>query len=132
MPKPVKPGDKASITKTFTDDDVRAFAGISLDANPIHLDHDYAAASIFGQRVVHGMLVSSLFSGILGMQLPGEGTIALNISMSWKRPVFIGDEITATVEITNVREDKPIVTTKLTATNAKGEVVIEGEAVVKV
>jgi acyl dehydratase len=132
MPKSVKIGDKASVTKVFTDEDVRRFADISLDANPIHLYDDYAAKSMFGQRVVHGMLVGSLFSGILGMHLPGEGTIALNISMSWKRPVFIGDEITATVEISNVRDDKPIVTTKLSATNAKGEVVIEGEAVVKV
>jgi enoyl-CoA hydratase len=73
-----------------------------------------------------------MFSGILGMDLPGEGTIAMNLSVAFKRPVFVGDEVTATVEVAAVREDKPIVTMKVYATNASGEIVIEGEGTVRV
>jgi enoyl-CoA hydratase len=132
MPKAVNVGDKASRTKVFTAEDVKLFADVSLDHNPIHLDAEYAKQTIFKKPVVHGMLVASMFSGILGMDLPGEGTIAMNLSVAFKRPVFVGDEVTATVEVAAVREDKPIVTMKVYATNASGEIVIEGEGTVRV
>ena len=127
-----KVGDKASLTKVFSDADVRAFSDLSLDKNPLHLDDIFAKESIFGGRIVHGMLVASLFSAILANELPGEGSIYLGQSLSFKAPIFIGDEITAAVEIIKIRPDKPIITLATTATNSEGVVVIEGEAVVKV
>jgi acyl dehydratase len=123
-------GDKVSLAKVFTQEDVERFSELSLDTNPIHLDPDYAKSTTFGRRVVHGMLVASLFSGLLGKKLPGEGSIYLGQSLRFKAPVYPGDEITATVEVTEVRQDKPIVTLQTTCTNAEGKVVIEGEAVV--
>ncbi|NNK32313.1 MAG: MaoC family dehydratase, partial [Xanthomonadales bacterium] len=88
---PLQIGKIASIDHEFTDRDVRAFADVSRDTNPIHLDDAAAAASLFGRRVVHGMLVASLFSGLLGVEMPGEGTIYLGQTLSFKAPVFIGD-----------------------------------------
>lgn len=125
-------GDTASIHKTFTNEEVDQFAKLSLDRNPIHLDEDFAKNTVFGKRIVHGILVASLFSGLLGDKLPGKGTIYLGQKLSFKKPVFIGEEVTASVEITNIREDKPIVTLKTICVNNTNEVVIDGEAVVKV
>ena len=131
MKAELKVGDKASLTKAFLDADVRGFSDLSLDKNPLHLDDSYAEKSIFGRRIVHGMLVASLFSAIIANELPGEGSIYLGQSLSFKAPIYIGDEITATVEIINIRPDKPIITLSTTAINPDGVVVIEGEAVVK-
>ena len=132
MKKDLKVGDKASRSKVFTDDDVKQFAEISTDKNPIHLDEEYARNTIFKQRIVHGMLVGSLFSGILGCDLPGEGTIYLGQTLSFKAPVPLNEEVTATVEVMNVRDDKPIVTFKTTCVDSNGKVVVEGEATVRV
>ena len=126
-----KVGDSASITKRFSSEDVARFAEVSADANPIHLDDAAAAESVFGQRVVHGMLVGSLFSALIGMQLPGKGSIYLGQNLSFKAPVMIDDEITATVEITSIREGKPIMKLRTFAVNAEGTIVIDGGAVVK-
>ena len=83
-----KVGDSDSITKRFSPEDVARFAEVSADANPIHLDDAAAAESVFGQRVVHGMLVGSLFSALIGMQLPGKGSIYLGQNLSFKAPVL--------------------------------------------
>lgn len=132
MNKEIFVGNSASISKTFTIKDVEEFSDLSNDKNPVHLDEEFAKSSIFGQRVVHGMLVASLFSGLLGEKLPGKGTIYLGQTLSFTAPVPIGEEVTATVEIVNIREDKPIITLQTTCTNSSGQIVIEGEAVVKV
>ncbi len=131
MTKVLNVGDKASISKAFTAEEVEQFARLSLDANPLHLDEAAAAESIFGRRVVHGALVSSLFSALLGMKLPGEGTIYLGQKSSFKAPVYLDEEITATVEVTEIREAKGIAKLATTAVNSVGKTVIEGEAVVK-
>lgn len=123
-------GATASRTRTFTSDDVHAFAEVSGDHNPIHLDADYAATTVFERPIAHGMLTASMISQLLGTQLPGLGTIYLSQSMKFKAPVYIGDEITATVEVVNYREDKRIATFSTTCTNQDGKVVLEGEAVV--
>lgn len=123
-------GDKASRTRTITDEDVRLFAQVSGDDNSVHLDEDYAAATIFKRRIAHGMLTTSVISAILGNDLPGLGTIYLSQSVRFKVPVFIGDTITATVELTNYREDKRIATFSTTVVNGDGVLVLEGEAVV--
>jgi acyl dehydratase len=131
MAKALNIGDKASVSKAFTADDVETFARLSLDANPLHLDEAAAADSVFGQRVVHGALVSSLFSALLGTELPGEGTIYLGQTSSFKAPVFLDDEVTATVEVTEVRETRGIAKLRTTAVNSAGKRVIDGEATVK-
>jgi acyl dehydratase len=124
-------GDHTSISHVFTDQDVRQFADISKDNNPIHLDEKAAQESIFGRRVVHGMLVASLFSGLLGAELPGKGTIYLGQTLSFKAPVFLGDRVTATVEITELRTEKSIAKLRTYCVNNKDVTVIDGEAVVK-
>ena len=132
MTKTIKVGDSVSVSKIFTEEEVRQFATISGDTNPIHLDKEFAAASVFGQRIVHGMLTASLFSALLGAKLFGDGTIYLGQSLTFKAPVLIGEEVTASVEIIKIREDKPIVTLRAVCVNQKGQVVIEGESIVKV
>ena len=128
----IKLGEKASITNKFSEDDVRLFAKISTDTNPLHLDEYYAANTIFKTRIVHGVLVGSLFSSIIGTILPGEGSIYLSQTYSFKKPIFINEAVKAEVEVTNIREDKPIITLKTICYNSKGEIAIEGEAVVMI
>lgn len=127
-----KVGDKATLCKAFTEDEVRHFAEISLDDNPIHLNHEYAENTVLKQRVVHGILVASLFSGLMGGKFPGHGTIYLGQSLTFKAPVYIDEEVVASVEIVKVREDKPIITLKTQCVKGDGTIAIEGEAVVKV
>ncbi len=123
-------GASASRTKTFTDEDVRAFAQISGDGNAIHLDDDYAKTSVFGQRIAHGMLTASLISALIGNDFPGTGTIYLSQDLKFKAPVFIGDTVTATVEIVKYRADRRIMTLHTVCAKADRTLVIEGEAVV--
>lgn len=123
-------GATASRSKTFTDEDVRDFARISGDHNPIHLDDAYAAETRFERRLVHGMLTASLISAAIANDLPGEGTIYLSQSLQFKAPVFIGDTVTATVEVVKFRPERRIATLATRCVNQAGTVVIEGEAVV--
>jgi acyl dehydratase len=119
----------ASITRVFTQADVEAFAALTGDANPVHLDAEYAAGTRFGQRIAHGMLAASLFSTIFGTIEPGPGALYLGQDLKFKAPVVPGDQITATVTLENLREDKPIATYSTIATNQRGETVIAGQAV---
>lgn len=125
-------GQSAWLKKTFKSDEVLAFANLSLDKNPIHVDEEYAAHSLYGKRIVHGFFVGSLISAIFGTVLPGEGAIYLHQEMNFRKPVFHGDEITATVTVTKIREDKSILYFDTKCENDRGEVVIEGNAVLKV
>jgi 3-hydroxybutyryl-CoA dehydratase len=124
-------GQKASVQKTFADADLRAFAEVSLDTNPIHLDEEYAKTTIFGRRIVHGILTSGLISAVLANKLPGPGTIYLGQELKFTAPVFLGDTITAECEIAEIREDKHIVKLNTTCYNQDGKVVISGMATVK-
>ena len=124
-------GQFAEITRTFESSDVNQFAKLSGDTNPIHLDAAYAQTSAFGAQIVHGMLVSSLFSTLFGTQLPGEGVVYLGQTLQFRAPVYFGDTITARVELIKVREDKPIGTFSCRCTNQSGDTVIDGEAVLK-
>lgn len=125
----IKIGDSASLTKTFSDEDVRSFAEISGDKNPVHLDDEFAAQTQFKKRLVHGMLTAGLISAVLGTELPGPGSIYLSQSINFRAPVFIGDTITATVTVTKLREGKPIVTLETVCKNQDDVVVLKGEAV---
>lgn len=123
-------GQRASVSKAFSESEIKAFADLSLDHNPVHIDAEYAAQTMFGKQIVHGMLVSSLFSGLLGEKLPGNGTIYLGQNLSFKKPIFIDQNVTASVEVIDVRTDKPIITLKTTCTDDEGQVLVSGEAVV--
>lgn len=124
-------GQKASVQKTFSAADVALFAGVSLDVNPIHMSEAAAKETIFGKRIIHGMLTASLISAVLGIQLPGPGTVYLGQELKFMAPVFLGDDITATVEIVELREDKKIVKLNTTCVNQDGKTVISGLATVK-
>lgn len=123
-------GDAAEMTRTVTDADVRAFADLTGDHNPVHLDEEYAAATRFGRRIAHGMLGASLISAVLANELPGRGTVYLSQTLRFTAPVFLGDTVTARVVVKALREDKPVVTLETFCTNQRGERVVEGEAVV--
>jgi len=123
-------GVSASRSHTVTAEDIELYAKVSGDTNPVHLDDDYAKTTPFGQRIAHGMYGVGLISAILGNDLPGVGTIYLGQDIKFKAPVFIGDTLTATVELIKYREDKRIATFSTTVTKQDGTVVIEGEAVV--
>ena len=125
-------GQTASLKKTFGSDEVKAFAELSLDKNPIHLDEAYAEQTIFGNRIVHGFLVGSLISAVFGTQLPGEGAIYLHQEMNFRKPVYHGEEITATVTVTNIRKEKSILYFDTKCQNGRGEIVIDGKAVLKI
>lgn len=123
-------GDKASRKRTFTNADVHQFADLSGDHNPVHLDAEFAAGTQFKAQIAHGMLVGSLFTGILGEELPGPGSIYMSQNLSFKAPVYLGQEVTATVEITNIRDGKGIVSLDTTVTDQDGKVLVKGDAVI--
>jgi acyl dehydratase len=127
----MKIGDKALLKRAFCEQDVRLFAELCGDDNPVHLDLEYAESTLFGQRIVHGMLVSSLITGVIGGKLPGHGCIYLGQTLSFKAPVYLDELIEALVEVIHIREDKPIATLSTICRKADGTIVIEGEAVVK-
>lgn len=126
----LKIGDTFSSTKQITDAEVRAFAELVNDHNPIHLDDEYAKTTRFGKRIAHGMLSGSLISGVLGYQLSERKVLYLSQTLKFTAPVFIDDTITATATVAGVREDKPIVTLETVCTNQNGETVVKGEAVI--
>lgn len=127
-----KPGDTASLSRTISDDDIRAFAKATGDHNPLHLDEEFAKQTRFGRRVAHGMLSASLISAVIANELPGEGSIYLGQTLRFVAPVFPGDTVTARITVTSIREDKPIIKLETICTNQHDEVVVKGEATVLV
>ncbi len=123
-------GDRAEFTKAVTAHDVLLFAGVSGDHNPVHLDEAYAQTTMFKTRIAHGMLVGSLFSTVLGTQLPGEGTIYLGQELKFLRPVYLDDVITAVVTVSEVMPEKNRVRCETSAVNQHGETVVTGFALV--
>tara|TARA_B100001059_G_scaffold39065_1_gene31611 strand:- start:4257 stop:4655 length:399 start_codon:yes stop_codon:yes gene_type:complete len=128
----VKPeiGQTATIEKMLDKQTVEGFASISEDYNPIHLDENFANTTQFERPIVHGMLASSLISGLLASKVPGAGSIYLGQSLKFLRPIFVGETVTAKVEVISVREDKPISVISTQVLNANGEVAVDGEATV--
>ena len=128
----IKVGDSASISKTITDADIRAFAEVTGDHNPLHLDDDYAAKTRFGRRIAHGMLSASLISAVLANELPGAGSVYLSQTLKFVNPVFPGDTVTARVTVIEIRDNKPIVKLETVCLNQRNENVLQGEATVLV
>ncbi len=125
--KQIKVGTKAYFYKTITEADVCAFAGVTGDYSRIHMDAEFAKTTRFGQRIAHGLLTSSFISTIMGMTLPGSGTIFMDEYVQFKLPVFFGDTITTEVVLTSAVEKRSgwIGEFKGTCTNQRGEVVVE-------
>ncbi|MEW6350237.1 MAG: MaoC family dehydratase [Thermodesulfobacteriota bacterium] len=123
-----KVGDTASTSRTITQEDIERFAELTGDHNPVHLDEEFAKKTRFGRRIAHGMWGASLISALLGTRLPGPGTVYLSQSIKFQAPVYAGDTITATVTVTKIREDKPILTLDTTCTNQDGKMILTGEA----
>lgn len=128
----LKIGDKFSTTKQITDSVVRAFAEFSGDYNPIHLDEEFAKTTRFKRRIAHGMISGALISAVLGYELKDRKIVYLSQTMKFVAPVYIDDAVTVTATVTNIREDKPIVTVETVCTNQNGETVVKGEAAIMV
>lgn len=121
-----EPGQHASFTKTFTDDDVKRFIEITGDSNPLHVDDEFAAGTQFGRRVVHGMLSASIFSTMVGMLLPGTGAIYRSQTIRFLLPVYVGDTVTAHFVVRSVDREKHRLEIDAWIENESGERVIEG------
>lgn len=124
-------GMSAIYAKTITDTDIVMFAGISGDTNPVHINHEYAAATMFKSRIAHGMLSAGFISTVLGTKLPGPGCIYMSQNLKFKAPVRVGDTVIARATITEIVPEKKRVTLKTVCTVGE-TVVIDGEAVVMV
>lgn len=124
-------GATASTVREVTAAMVEAFAEVSGDKNPIHLDEDYAKNTLFGKRIAHGILSASFISSVIANQLPGEGSIYLSQSLKFLAPVYLGDTITTTVTVTGIKPEKKIVFLKTECHNGNNKIVISGEAVIK-
>jgi 3-hydroxybutyryl-CoA dehydratase len=122
-------GDKASVTKTVSESDVYLFAGITGDLNPAHTNEVAMKETKFGGRIAHGMLSAGFISAVLGMKMPGPGTIYLGQSLKFMAPVHIGDTVTATCEVAEIIDNKRL-RIHTTCTTQDGTMVIDGEAMV--
>lgn len=125
-----KVGDSAETTRTIEQADIQAFADVTGDHNPVHVDDTFAKTTRFGRTIAHGMLTASLISAVLATKLPGEGSVYLGQTLQFLAPVFPGDEITARVTVKEIREDKPIITLETICLNQDNKIVISGEATV--
>ena len=126
----IRIGDKFSTTREVTDALIRAFAELSGDHNPIHLDDEFAANTRFGRRIAHGMLSGAFISAVLGYEFQERKIVYLSQTMKFIAPVFIGDTITTTATVTRTREEKGIVILETICTNQNGGVTLKGEAAV--
>jgi len=125
-------GQRATFTKTIGDADVAGFAGITGDFNPLHVDAEFAGRSRFGGRIAHGILTAGLISTVIGMQLPGPGGIYVSQTLTFLKPVRIGDTITAAAEVVSYDAARRRLRLKTTCVNQRDELVLDGEAVVLV
>jgi 3-hydroxybutyryl-CoA dehydratase len=126
----IKVGDVAEVSKTISEYDVYAFAGITGDFNPVHVNDEFAKDSIFKYRIAHGMLTASFISTVLGTKLPAENTIYLSQNLKFTFPVYFGDTITAKVEVIEKIDEKRIIKLRTTVCNQRGTTVVDGDAVV--
>jgi len=126
----LKVGDSAEFSKTISEADVYLYAGVTGDLNPAHINEAYAQNTFFKTRIAHGMLSAGFISAVLGMQLPGPGTIYMRQELSFRAAVRIGDTITARAEVIEINTEKNRVRLKTTCVNQEGTLVLDGEALV--
>lgn len=128
--KEINIGDKSSYSRTVSEADVILFGGVSGDLNPAHFNEEYSKETMFKGRIAHGMLSASYISTVLGMNLPGPGTIYLSQDLKFTSPVKFGDTITATVEVIEKIEEKNRIILETICVNQRGEIVVKGKAMV--
>jgi len=126
----VEVGQRAQRTRVVRERDIELFTELTGDRNPLHYDETAAERSRFGGIIVQGGVTSGLLNAVVAEDLPGPGSVFLHVDWSFRAPVRPGDEITAEVEVTEVRPDKPIAKLRTTITNQEGTVVLDGEALV--
>jgi acyl dehydratase len=132
MTEELKAGDTFSITREVTEDLVKRFAEVSGDFNPIHLDEEFVAKTRFGRRIAHGMLSGAFISAVLGNEFRERRIVYLSQTMKFTAPVFIGDIITVTATVQEIRQPKNIVILSTVCTKQTGEVTLNGEAAVMI
>jgi 3-hydroxybutyryl-CoA dehydratase len=125
-------GERAQISKVISEDDILSFARITGDHNPVHIDPEFASKTRFGGRIAHGILSAGLISAVLGTRLPGPGSIYLSQSLKFVRPIWIGDTLTAEVEVVDWDPVKRIIRLSTRCFNQGDEDVLTGEAVLLV
>ena len=123
-------GDTARRSRQVDARDIALFTELTGDRNPLHYDEALAEGSRFGGIIVQGGVTSGLLNAVVAEDLPGPGSVFLHVDWSFRAPVKPGDEITAEVEVLEVRPDKPIARLRTTITNQEGTVVLDGEALV--
>jgi len=121
-------GASAQISKTIDEAAVAAFAAVSGDTNPMHLSADFARHTRYKRPIAHGMLTATLISAVIGTKLPGPGCIYVSQTLYFRRPVFVGDRITATVTVTAIAADEPLLTLRTQCANQAAHIVLDGEA----
>jgi acyl dehydratase len=121
-------GQTATYSKTLTENDLVLFAAVSGDVNPVHLDAEFAASTIFKERIGHGAWTGSIISAALALELPGPGTIYLGQNLSFRAPVKIGDTVTINLEVTDKKDSKNFVTLSTIAVNQHGKTIAKGSA----
>lgn len=121
-------GQTATYSKTLSERDIILFAEVSGDVNPVHLDPEFAAKSMFGERIAHGAWTGAAISAALALVLPGPGTVYLGQNLTFRNPVKIGDTVTVTLTVTEKRDDKQFVTIDCIAVNQDGKTIAKGPA----
>lgn len=127
----IKIGQTATLSKTFDAKGVSVFAEISGDDNPLHTNEEYAKTTHFGRCIVHGTFYTAILGTVLGTKLPGEGTILVGQNHKFLYPVYVGDTITAKVEVEELKPEKKIIKLALSCVNQDGKAVLEGHAFAK-
>ncbi|MHA2031489.1 MAG: MaoC family dehydratase [Candidatus Kariarchaeaceae archaeon] len=122
-------GQKVSRTKLVTIEDIKKYAEITGDYNPLHFNEEFAKQTKFGRLVAQGGITSGLLNALVAMDMPGAGSVFLNQQLQYTAPVYIGDTLIAEAEVIKIHETKPVTTLKVKITNENGDVVLYGECV---
>ena len=127
-PLGLRVGQTATRTKTISDADLQAYAEITGDYNPLHFDEEFAAGTRFGRRVAQGGITAGMMNALAAMDLPGPGTVFMSQTITYKAPAYLGDTLTARVEVLSLKPDKPVCQLKFEIANQAGTVLLEAEA----
>jgi len=126
-PLRLRVGQRARRTQTVTAHEVELYAQITGDRNPLHFDADFAARTRSGRLVAQGGIASGMLNALVAMDMPGPGTVFLSQTLTYKAPTYLGDTLTAEIEVLSLKPDKPVCQLRATITNQAGAVLLEGE-----